>query len=402
MSRVAIQGARLLDPERPEPEAATLLVEDGRIVDRLAASEAPGGDWRPERRDGLLLSPGFIDLHFHGELFTAPPHAFAGVLDRASAEMAARGTTAFLATTLAWRNDRLGSAISALVEAVEDAPDGGARCLGLHLEGPWISGEAPGAMDATCMRPFEPAREAELLDRAGSALRMVTLAPELRGAADLLKTLDRRGVLAALGHSRAGAHEIDAGIALGLRHVTHLWNAMGPMHHREPGVPGAVLTRDALSCDLICDGHHVHPSVVDLSARALGERLVLVTDRVDLPDMDPAARDEGQPARLPDGTLAGSQLALDRAVQNVRLFAGLGPCEAVAACTLRPARLLGIERERGTLRRGARADLAFLDEAGRVVETWIGGRANAPARARTPQDDGKEDRKDDRKEDRNG
>jgi N-acetylglucosamine-6-phosphate deacetylase len=372
VSGVAIRGARLLDPERTEPSAESLLVEGGRIVDRLPAGRPAGDDWRTVDLDGHWIAPGFVDLHFHGELFTAPVDRFGEAVDRAARAMAAKGTTAFLATTLAWPHERLCESVGALVECVEAQGSGAARCLGLHLEGPWISSEAPGAMDAGCTRPFDPARDTAVLDRAGRALRMVTLAPERDGAADLLKALEVRGVLASLGHSRAGPEEIDAGIAGGLRHVTHLFNAMGPMHHRAPGVPGTVLTRDALSCDLICDGHHVHPSMVDLAARALRDRLVLISDRVDLPD-HPADAEEGEPARLADGTLAGSQLSLDGAVRNARLFAGLGPCEAVAACTLRPARLLGLENEHGTLRPGARADLAVLDEGGRVVETWIGG-----------------------------
>jgi N-acetylglucosamine-6-phosphate deacetylase len=156
---------------------------------------------------------------------------------------------------------------------------------------------------------------------------------------------------------------------------------MGPIHHREPGVAGTVLADDRLTCDLICDGHHVHPAIVRVAARVLGERLVLITDRVDLADGAPgpsalgtlATGAEGEPWRRVDGTIAGSRLGLGTAVRNARQFAAIGLRDAVAACTLRPARMLGVERERGTLRRGARADLALLDPSGRVVETWIAG-----------------------------
>jgi len=165
--------------------------------------------------------------------------------------------------------------------------------------------------------------------------------------------------------------------------VTHLYNAMGPLHHRRPGVTGHALADDRLSCDLICDGVHVHPEMVRVAARSLGERLVLITDRVDLAQIDPTQEGDGAPVRLADGTLAGSQLVLDRAVRNVQEFAGLSLREAVAAGTLRPARLLGIESQHGTLRPGARADLAVLDAGGRVVETWIEGRRVWSARAAT-------------------
>jgi N-acetylglucosamine-6-phosphate deacetylase len=148
------------------------------------------------------------------------------------------------------------------------------------------------------------------------------------------------------------------------------------MHHREPGVPGTVLASDELSCDLICDGHHVDPAMVRVAVRAIGDRLMLITDRVELPASDGSDRErsEGEPVRLPDGTLAGSRLSLARALRHLRDFAGVGLREAVAACTARPAQLLGVEAQHGTLRRGVRADLAVMDADGRVVETWLSGR----------------------------
>jgi N-acetylglucosamine-6-phosphate deacetylase len=232
---------------------------------------------------------------------------------------------------------------------------------------------APGSI-----RPFDARDDTEVLDRAGDRLRMVTLAPEIAGADALLAQLERRGAIAALGHTRASPACIRGAIDRGLRHVTHLWNAMGPMHHRAPGVAGTALAEDRLTCDLICDGHHVDPAIVRTTARALADRLVLISDRIDVPDGESAlgavhTGSQGEPWRRADGTIAGSQLALDAALRNVRRFAGLDLRDAVAACTLRPARLLGVERERGTLRRGARADLALLDADGRVVETWLGG-----------------------------
>src|SRR3989449_5271987 len=152
---------------------------------------------------------------------------------------------------------------------------------------------------------------------------MVTLAPEVDGADALLDELTARGVIAALGHTRADPARIREGVARGLRHVTHLWNAMGPIHHREPGVAGTALAEDRLTCDLICDGHHVDPAMVRLAARALGERMVLITDRIDLPEgahasalgaVAPGA--DGAPWRRADGTIAGSQLGLDVALRN--------------------------------------------------------------------------------------
>ena len=380
MTKVAIREAEWIDPEAGEVATGTVLVEDGCIAARLDGNERVSGDWEPVARPGLRMAPGFVDLHFHGELVATPPDHFAEALARDADRMLREGTTAFLATSVCWPQASLGDTVEALARAA-DALATGATCLGLHLEGPWISADAAGAMATDAIRPFDARADAEVLARAGERLRMVTLAPEVAGADALLAALVDRDVVAALGHTRASAQEIDAAVARGLRHVTHLWNAMGPLHHREPGVPGAVLANDRLSADLICDGHHVHPAVVRTTARTLGERLMLITDRVERPTQGAVASALGEaepdgvdgPWRRADGTLVGSSLGLDGAVRNLRRFAEASLVEAIAACTSRPARLLGLEAERGTLRVGARADFACLDETGRVMETWLGG-----------------------------
>lgn len=377
MDRCALLGARLVDPDRTGLQDETLLIEDGRIVDRVSPQVPLAPGWRRVAMPGRFVAPGFIDLHFHGELFDATPARFGAALGRATGSLPACGTTGFLATTMSWPDPALGDRVERLAELVSAEPGRGATCLGLHLEGPWLSPALPGAMDGEAIRAFDPRRDEAVLDRAGDRLRMVTLAPEVDGADALLASLARRGTVASLGHSNADAGAICAGIDRGLVHVTHLFNAMGPFHHRQPGVAGTVLAEDRLTCDVIGDGHHVHPDVFRIAARALGERLVLISDRVDFTDAatgSPASPAAGEPLRLADGTIAGSQLGLDQAVRNAVAFSGMTLGEAVAAVTIRPARLLGVERERGTLWSGARADFAILDEAGRLVETWIGGR----------------------------
>lgn len=373
-------NAELLDPELPEASVGSLLVEEGRIAGRLDPSDVlPEGY---ERIDlfGKALAPGFIDLHYHGELVFAQPEALDVALARAAADLARGGTTAFLVTTMAWGPERLAAFFARAAELVDGARLSGAQPLGVHLEGPWINGAAAGAQPETGIRPYT-AKEGEALFARGEGLvRMVTLAPEVEGASALLATLGRRGVVAALGHSRAAPDAIDAAVAEGMRHVTHLFNAMGPLHHRDPGVPGTAMADDRLTCDLICDGAHVHPHVVKLCARSLGERLVLITDQITLPEGGAATfgagavHDDGVALRLADGTLAGSSLSMERAVRNLQAYSGADRLEAVRAGTLRPARVLGVERERGCLRVRARADLVVLDEAGGVLETWVEGR----------------------------
>jgi len=252
--------------------------------------------------------------------------------------------------------------------------------VGIHLEGPWIAAGAAGAQPTSALRPADPREVAELITQGTGTIRMVTLAPELPGAGALLAALSRSSIVAAMGHSLANPSEIAAALDAGLCHVTHLFNAMGPLHHRELGVAGVALTEDRLSCDLICDGAHVHPAIVRLAARAKGERLILITDQIDPPASSTPSfgsgpiHDDGRAFRLQDGRLAGSRLFLDRALENAQRFGALSLHEAIAAATLRPARLLGIEAERGTLRKGARADFFVFGPDAKLRETWIQGR----------------------------
>lgn len=447
-NRIFLHGGLLLDPEAPAAAEGALLVVDGRIAERRdTGAEAPG-DALCVDLAGRALAPGFLDLHYHGALIfeaaDAPPEALAQRLARTAQRLLRDGVTGFLPTTVAWPAPELRTRVAALARACEAA---GGSVLGLHLEGPWINPGAAGAQPRPGIRPFEAAEGAALLDCAESLVRVVTFAPEMEGAAALQAELARRGIVAALGHSLAQAEQVARAVAGGASHVTHLFNAMGGMHHRAPGLAGAALAEDRLSCDLICDGLHVDPQMVRLAARAKGGGLALITDRIELPGAAhggamadasapgtasssatpatsapgaalagfgsgalhddgraiwlraaadsssvtgnaagargnapaaPAAAATAAPHAAPDAApaakLAGSSLSMDRAVRNATAFGAMSQLEAVAAATLRPARILGIESRRGTLRPGARADFAILNSAGVPVETWLAGR----------------------------
>lgn len=380
MERILLENAVLLDPEAGEAVAGSLLLEGGRIAGRPRPGERPP-DARRVDLGGRSLAPGFLDLHYHGSLPFGAPGDLAAALERDARALLAGGTTAFLPTTVAWSEARLRDSVTHLAETLTRRPkerDGpGAAPLGLHLEGPWIRPEAAGAQPPAGIREYSSREGVDLFARGEGCIKMVTLAPEIPGADALLEDLARRGVLAALGHSHCDASAVGDAVERGARHVTHLFNAMGPLHQRAPGLAGAALADDRLTCDLICDGVHVDPALVRVAFRAKGERLVLATDRIDPP---PGAdfgsgplRERDGALRLPDRTLAGSCLTLDSALRNAQRFAGVSQLEAVAACTLRPARCLGVESERGTLRAGARADLAILDADGTVLETWLAG-----------------------------
>jgi N-acetylglucosamine-6-phosphate deacetylase len=265
--------------------------------------------------------------------------------------------------------------------------------LGLHFEGPFLAPERRGAHPVEHLRTPDPSLVADEGWTRQSGVALVTLAPEQPRALDVVRDLVDAGVMVSAGHSSASAEEATAAIDAGVTAVTHLFNAMGPLHHRDPGLAGVALSDERVRVGAIADGLHLHPATVALAARALGDRLCLVTDavaalgmpagRVPLGVLEAFATEDG--VRLADGTLAGSDLSLDRAVRNLMAFAGVSLPAAVAAVTASPAALLGLD-DRGVIRAGAAADLALLDAGGGVVATVVGGRIAFDRRTSSPDD----------------
>lgn len=381
--RCLLADAILLDPEAPAPSLGSLLLEDGRIAARLAPGAPVPADARRVALAGAALGPGLVDLHHHGEAVLRPATDAAPALLAASASSARHGVTAFLPTTVAWPALELETRVEALARALEQGRWPGAEPLGLHLEGPWINLEAAGAQPRAGIRPCDAREARRLLDRAAGRVRMVTLAPEVEGAMELLGLLARRSVVAAVGHTLARPAQLQAAVEAGASHATHLFDAMGPLHQRGPGVAAAVLAEDRLSCDVIADGAHVHPAWLRIAARVKSDRLLLISDRIDEPSgaggggwpSGAAIRSDGVAWRLADGRLAGSRLALHDAVSNCVAWRVMPERhDALRAATLAPARLLGVEGERGTLRPGARADLVLWGASGTPLVTWVAGR----------------------------
>jgi N-acetylglucosamine-6-phosphate deacetylase len=362
---------------------AWIRIDGGRIT---AVDEAPGspagekaGRARRFDGDGLLAWPGFIDLQINGAAghdLTAEPDSIWAV----GAALPRYGVTRFLPTI-----------VSAPLEVAERArgallagpPEGyaGATPLGLHLEGPFLSPERVGAHDPAALRlPNDVDRSVVAGWSPDSGVRMLTLAPELPGALELVRELTNHGVVVSAGHSSASWDEARAGFDAGIRSVTHLFNAMAALDHREPGLAGAALADPRVTVGLIADGIHVHPGMVSLVQRLVGPaRLALVTDAIAALGMGPGRYRLGtqlvtcdeESARLEDGVLAGSVLTLDRAVRNLVEFAGCSMEDAVAAVTDVPARLLGLDP---LLRTGSDANLTLLTPAGSIAATIIGGR----------------------------
>ncbi|HZA76511.1 MAG TPA: N-acetylglucosamine-6-phosphate deacetylase [Acidimicrobiales bacterium] len=355
-----------------------------------AGSESPAAGGVSARRldaSGLLVVPGFLDLQCNGAVgvdITAEPERLWDV----AAALPRWGVTAWLPTVVTAPAATRVRALAALRSGRAGDPAGpaGARPvavpLGLHLEGPFLAPERRGAHPAEHLRAPDAAMVADERWTRDAGVALVTLAPELPGALDLVRTLVAAGVVVSAGHSSASAEQATVAIDAGVTAVTHLFNAMGPLHHRDPGLAGVALTDERVRVGAIADGVHLHPTAVALAARALGERLCLVTDavaalgmpegRVRLGVLEAFATADG--VRLADGTLAGtSDLSLDRAVRNLVGFAGVPLAAAVAAVTASPAALVGLE-DRGVIAPGAVGDLVLLDAGGEVVATVIGGR----------------------------
>ena len=381
----ALIGAQLHTPEGLAPGRA-LLLADGTIRD-IVADDAIPVTARITRLAGGTLAAGFIDLQVNGGggvMFNdAPTAATIAAIGRAHR---AFGTTGFLATFISGARADMARAVTAVREAMDSGEPG---VLGIHFEGPHINPARRGAHDARAIRP--PAEgDIDLLASLATGRTLVTLAPECVTPADIA-ALAARGVIVAAGHSEADADTMDTAMAHGLTGVTHLFNAMGPLGHREPGAAGAALTRDRLACGIIADGVHVHWDVLRLAWRAKPRgTLFLVTDAmapVGAPDAgvlrigNETVRTVGGCLRLADGRLAGSLLNMGQAVRNCVMHAGIPLADVLAMAAAYPADFLGLGESRGRLAPGLRADLVWLDDDLRVRATWIGG-----ARSDTPEE----------------
>lgn len=380
--RTALTANVLYTPLETVPDPI-LLIEDGRI-ERLASRaecELPRGV-RVEAFPGAVLAPGMIDIHTHGaaghDVMEATPEALAAI----ERMMAAHGVTAYCPTTVTAPLETTLIALERLANRIESHDGDGlrARPRGIHLEGPFISHEKRGVHPPEHIQP----PSLELFDRLYTAARgrvlLMTLAPELLGACELIAEATRRGVCVSLGHSNADFESASAAIDAGARHATHTFNAMRGLDHRSPGLLGAVLADDRLTADIIADGIHVHPAVVQLFLRAKGrDSAVLITDSISATGM-PDGRyrlgffqvDVAGGRCLSEGRLAGSVLTLDRALRNVMGFAGWDLQSALRLATSNPARVLGMA-DRGVLAPGGRADIIVLSQAGDVIKTVVAG-----------------------------
>ncbi len=359
-------------------EAVDVLIEDGRIA-RLGADVPAPGRCRVLEADGRLLAPGLIDVHIQGAGGADVLDGSEEALRTIATTLPRFGTTGFLATT-AMHFDRPNTHLA--IAAERTGKDlGGAQLLGIHLEGPFINPEKRGGMHLSCIGAPSLDTLRAIQELTGPGLRMMTIAPELEGNLRLIEELAASAVVPSFGHSAANYEQTRAGIEAGIRHVTHLFNAMAPFHHREPGPLAAIAEQEHVSVQLISDGVHVHPAAVRLAWRLLGPaRILAITDGIQaigLPDgrylyNGKEYESRRGVARYLDGTLIGTAMGLVRLVQRLQQFTGCSLKQAIDAASANPARLLGLE-QKGEVAVGKDADLVLLDPNGDVWATIVRG-----------------------------
>ena len=380
---IALTATTLFTPlERIEQPL--LLVEDGVVVEVTSQTrrEIPHNCRAVDFHDGVL-APGFIDIHIHGGAGRDVMEARADALPPIEKLLASHGVSSYFPTTVTAPLDATLSALGRLADAIESTQTSGdprARPRGIHLEGPFISHSRRGVHPPENLLAPSAAAFDRFWQASRGHIRVLTIAPELPGALEVITQAAARGVCVSLGHSDAGLHAARAGVAAGARHATHTFNAMRPLDHRDPGILGEVLTDSRLSADIIVDGIHLDPTIVQLFLKAKGpDAAVLITDataatgmpdgRYRLGSLDVEVKDG---RCMAGGKLAGSVLTMDRAVRNVMQFAQWDLQQTVRLVTANPARVSGL-KDAGSIEAGAPADLVVLSPSGEVRKTIIGG-----------------------------
>jgi N-acetylglucosamine-6-phosphate deacetylase len=379
--RLLIHHARLFTPQHPG-RTGWLLVEGGQIHS-IGFGKAPdiesGSALQRVDAQGDMLLPGFIDLHVHGavghELMDASPQG----LEAMARYYASHGVTGFLATTWTSSRDSIMKALE-LVEEMRGPIRDGATLLGVHLEGPYLHPDRCGAQEVNHIRRAKREEALEFLDTG--VIRLVALAPEFEENHWLIDECVKRGITVSAAHTTASYEQMRMAVNRGVSHVTHTYNAMQPLGHREPGTVGAALTLPQLTCELIADNVHVHPAaqkiLVDSKTPA---GVILITDSIRPAGLPPGdymlddrpVNNRTGAVRLPDGTLAGSILTMERALQNICAATGRPLTEMWPTSSLNAARAIGLSSCKGSLEVGKDADLVLLDEAFKVHLTIAHG-----------------------------
>ena len=384
MTNLLLHAGRAVTPAA-EISDAGILIHDGTIeaVGPREALRLPAGAEEIREPEAIAI-PGFLDVHIHGAGGRDVMEGTRQAIGTVARTIAEHGTTSFLATTVTASAEDTSRSIEGISHYIEHQHEEDAvrsEVLGIHFEGPFLSPTRRGVHPQEWLQLPSVELLGRFLKAARGTARLLTIAPELPGAASCIEAAHTAGLVVAMGHTDANYEQTRAAIARGVRHAVHVYNAMRPFTHRDPGVIGAVLTSPEVTAELIADGVHVEDGAMRLLLQAKGaERVILVSDgtaATGMPDgkykLGPLeVTVSGGVCRNAEGKLAGSTLTLDRALRNI-VALGFSLPEAVRMLTQNPALLLGLEFKKGALRPGADADIVLLDSSLQIRRVWTRG-----------------------------
>lgn len=354
-----------------------IVINDG-LIEYVGEEKERGLNSYSNFYRGEYIVPGFIDIHCHGGNGYDTMDSTQDALEEISKFKAKNGCTGFLATTVTSSMKDTTKALKNVNGYKKKFPKEGAEILGIHLEGPFINAKQKGAQREDLIIPPSIERVKKFISEAGGLIKIITYAPELDTDFKFTSFLNSKGIIPSVGHSFADYKIIISAVKFGLKSSSHIFNQMKGIHHREPGTVGAILTEENLFAEIIADCVHVHPAIINLLVRAKGvDKIILITDAMRATGLQDGVYDLGglevmvknNEARLESGNLAGSTLTMNNAIKNMVRKIGINIEESVRMASLNPARLLGLDKDRGSLTLGKRADIAVLDDNFEVICT---------------------------------
>ncbi len=383
MSNLQLINAEVVSFDNLTEKSAILI--DGEKIAELSAEKSAAAE-KIVDLSGLMVYPGFIDVHNHGAFGVDVNSADADDLRRVSQFLATEGVTAWLPTFVPDSDETYQKVIAAIGEVMRTQDSGeaepAAQIVGVHYEGVFANEQMCGALRPEFFRKFTGGDELEKLPALENAVHLTTYAPEVEGGIELTEELTRRGWIPSIGHTKADVATLDRALAAGAKHVTHLFNAMTGVHHRDIGVAGWALTRDQISCEIIADGIHVHPEMLKFAANNKpADKLILVSDSVAPTGLGDGTYElwnekiavVGGKTQNERGSIAGSVITMLDAVRRMKSL-GFSAAHVARMASFNAAKMLGIEKQHGSIEVGKRADLTALDENGEVKFVMIGGR----------------------------
>ncbi|WP_026699605.1 N-acetylglucosamine-6-phosphate deacetylase [Salibacterium aidingense] len=385
MEEFVLRNVTVVNPDHTM-DNAYVLVKGGKIAaigeDQYITQDLPEIVEEKEVESGAVLVPGMIDVHIHGTNNVDTMDATQEALKTMAETLPSEGTTSFLATTITQHPDLITKALkNAASFAAEDRSAGCAEMIGVHLEGPFFSKDKAGAQPKEHLMQADVELFQKWQKEAEGLIKWVSLAPEQDPDHALIRYLTKNGVITAAAHSNASLEEVEKAANSGVSHVTHLFNGMSGLHHREPGVASAALLNQNVTNEIIADGVHVHPAMVKLAFHMKGAAgLLLITDSIRAKCLHNGTYDlggqtvtvEGNKPYLEDGTIAGSMLKMNEAMRNILDYTGCTVEEAAAMTAWNAAAKLGLSRK-GSIEPGKDADFVLLDREKEVLRTWCRG-----------------------------